>query len=45
MINVAMIIDRRMMKKANKDVTMVLVQWSNLFEEDSTWEDRDELSK
>jgi len=40
-----MIIDRRMMKKANKDVTMVLVQWSNLFEEDSTWEDLDELSK
>jgi hypothetical protein len=24
---------------------MVLVQWSNLFGEDSTWEDRDELSK
>lgn len=39
------ILDRRMMKMGNKAATMVLVQWSNLFEEDSTWENLDELRK
>jgi hypothetical protein len=34
-----------MMKIGNKAATMVLVQWSNLFEEDSTWEYLDELRK
>ncbi|GMI96746.1 hypothetical protein HRI_003343900 [Hibiscus trionum] len=32
------ILDRRMVKKGNRAVTEVLVEWSNSFPEDSTWE-------
>ncbi|XP_070020521.1 uncharacterized protein [Nicotiana sylvestris] len=33
------ILDRRMVKKRNKAVTKVLVQWANLSPEEATWED------
>ncbi|KAL4312283.1 hypothetical protein GQ457_01G050680 [Hibiscus cannabinus] len=32
------ILDRRIGKKGNKSVTEVLVEWSNSFPEDATWE-------
>ena len=32
------ILQRRMIKKGNHAVTQVLVQWSNSFAEDATWE-------
>ena len=32
------ILERRMIKKGNHAVTQVLVQWSNSFAEDATWE-------
>jgi hypothetical protein len=39
------ILDRKMMKKDNRAVTAGLIQWSNLFPEDATWEDLEELLK
>ncbi|GMI64849.1 hypothetical protein HRI_000154200 [Hibiscus trionum] len=32
------ILDRRMVKKGNRAVTEVLVEWTNFFPEDATWE-------
>ena len=32
------ILDRRMTKKNNRSITQVLIQWSNSFPEDATWE-------
>ncbi|GMI68447.1 hypothetical protein HRI_000514000 [Hibiscus trionum] len=32
------ILDRRMVKKGNRAVTEVLVEWTNSFPEDATWE-------
>ena len=32
------ILDRRMVKRGNQAATQVLVQWSNSFPEDATWE-------
>ncbi|KAF3682691.1 hypothetical protein FXO38_01163 [Capsicum annuum] len=37
------ILQRQLVKKGNGAVVKVLVQWINLFPEDSTWEDCDEL--
>ncbi|GMI89883.1 hypothetical protein HRI_002657600 [Hibiscus trionum] len=34
----AKIIDRRIGKKGNRTVTEVLVEWTNTFPEDATWE-------
>jgi Chromo (CHRromatin Organisation MOdifier) domain len=39
------ILDRRTVKKRNQPVTEVLIQWSNLAEEDATWESWNELLK
>jgi hypothetical protein len=39
------ILDRKIMKKDNRAVTAGLIQWSNLFPEDATWEDLEELLK
>ncbi|XP_073260705.1 uncharacterized protein [Populus alba] len=39
------IMDRKLMKKGNGVATAVLVQWSNLYPEDSTWEDLFDLQK
>jgi Chromo (CHRromatin Organisation MOdifier) domain len=39
------IVSRRMVKKKNQSVMKVLVQWSNLAEDDSTWEEYPELRK
>ena len=32
------ILDRKMVKRGNRVVTMVLVHWANFFPEDATWE-------
>ena len=32
------VLDRRMVQRGNKPATQVLVQWTNSFPEDSTWE-------
>ncbi|XP_077215876.1 uncharacterized protein LOC143850517 [Tasmannia lanceolata] len=32
------ILDRKMVKRGNRAVTQVLVQWSNTYPEDATWE-------
>lgn len=32
------ILDRKMVKRGNKAVTEVLIQWSNSFPEDAIWE-------
>ena len=32
------ILDRRMIKQGNHTITEVLVQWSNGYQEDATWE-------
>jgi len=39
------ILDRKLMKKGNEVATEVLVQWSNLYPEDATWEDLTDLQK
>jgi len=39
------ILDRKLMKKGNGAATAVLVQWSNLYPEDATWEDLNDLQK
>jgi len=39
------ILDRKLMKKGNGVATVVLVQWSNLYQEDATWEDVTNLQK
>ena len=39
------ILDRKLMKRGNGAATAVLVQWSNLFPEDATWEDLSDLQK
>jgi hypothetical protein len=39
------ILDRKLMKKGNGEATAVLVQWSNLYLEDATWEDLSDLQK
>jgi hypothetical protein len=39
------ILDRKLMKKGNGVATVVLVQWSNLYQEDATWEDVTDLQK
>jgi hypothetical protein len=39
------ILDRKLMKKGNGAATVVLVQWSNLYQEDATWEDLTDLQK
>ncbi|XP_073268339.1 uncharacterized protein [Populus alba] len=39
------ILDRKLMKKGNRASTAVLVQWSNLYLEDATWEDLSDLQK
>jgi hypothetical protein len=39
------ILDRKLMKKGNGAATVVLVQWSNLNQEDATWEDLTDLQK
>jgi hypothetical protein len=33
------------MKKDNRAVVLELIQWSNMFEEDATWEILEELSQ
>uniref|UniRef100_A0A3Q7JCP8 Chromo domain-containing protein n=1 Tax=Solanum lycopersicum TaxID=4081 RepID=A0A3Q7JCP8_SOLLC len=33
------ILGRRMIKKGNKVVAQLLIQWKNMFEEEATWED------
>jgi hypothetical protein len=33
------------MKKGNMVATMVLIQWLNVFKEDTTWKELDELIK
>lgn len=33
------VVDRRLVKRNNKPVNQVLVQWSNSTPEDATWED------
>ncbi|XP_073267365.1 uncharacterized protein [Populus alba] len=37
------ILDRKLMKKGNGAATAVLVQWTNLYLEDATWEDMSDL--
>ena len=37
------ILDRKMMMKDNRAVTTGLIQWSNLYPEDATWEDLEDL--
>nr|TKR98303.1 hypothetical protein D5086_0000204380 [Populus alba] len=37
------ILDRKLMKKGNTAVVAGLIQWSNLFPEDATWEELTEL--
>lgn len=39
------IIERKLVKKNNKPVVMVLVKWKNSLPEDATWEDYDKLIK
>ena len=39
------ILDRKMMKKDNRVVTAGLIQWSNLYPEDATWEDLEDLQQ
>jgi hypothetical protein len=39
------ILDSKLMKKGNGAATAVLVQWSNLNQEDATWEDLSDLQK
>jgi hypothetical protein len=39
------ILDKKITKKGNKVATMVLIQWTNLFKEDTTWKELDELIK
>jgi hypothetical protein len=39
------ILDRKLMKKGNRAVTAVLVQWSNLYPKNTTWEDHGDLQK
>jgi hypothetical protein len=39
------ILDRKLMKKGNGAATVVLVQWSNRYQEDATWEDLTDLQK
>jgi hypothetical protein len=39
------ILDRKLMKKDYRAVVMELIQWSNMFEEDATWEILEELSR
>lgn len=36
-------LDRRMVKRGNVAATQILVQWSNGFPEDATWEFRHDL--
>jgi hypothetical protein len=38
-------LDRKMMKKDNWAVTAGLIQWSNLYPEDATWEDLEDLQQ
>lgn len=38
------ILDCRLVKRGNKPVTMVLVQWSNNIPEDATWETWEKLT-
>ena len=37
------ILERRIMKKGDRAVAAGLIKWSNLFTEDATWEDLEEL--
>ena len=39
------ILDRKIMKKDNRAVTAGLIQWSNLYPEDATWEDLEDLQQ
>lgn len=39
------ILDRKMMKKGNRVVTIGLIQWSNLYTEDAAWKDLKDLQK
>ena len=39
------ILDRKMIKKDNRAVTTGLIQWSNLYPEDATWEDLEDLQQ
>ena len=39
------VLDKRMLKKRNRLVAEVLVQWTNVEPEDSTWEDVEELQQ
>lgn len=39
------ILYRKMMKKDNQAVTAGSIQWSNLYPEDATWEDLEDLQK
>jgi hypothetical protein len=39
------ILDRKMIKKDNRAVTAGLIQWSNLYPEDATWEDLEHLQQ
>ena len=39
------ILDRKIMKKDNRAVTVGLIQWSNLYPEDATWEDLEVLQQ
>ena len=39
------ILDRKLMKKGNRAAIAVLVQWSNLYPKNATWEDLEDLQK
>jgi Chromo (CHRromatin Organisation MOdifier) domain len=39
------IIDRKIVKKGNAPTVQVLIRWSNMAEEESTWEDYEEMKR
>lgn len=45
MVEPLCILNRRMVKRDNKHVPQVLIQWFNLPREQATWEDYDKLKE
>lgn len=39
------ILDRRLVQRNNKPVAQVLIKWFNMADEDSTWEDYDDMQR